>query len=374
MEPVRKHYFARIPTIALFILFAMSPWVAIILWILKRIDRDAERKEQAAANAQQSYTADFRATDTRGSAKTSPDAARGHDLPTEDQKRSKKRQKTLTTLCTLGGAIFLLAGFSGMAEALQLWFVSPQWGALLTGLAQMLGGGGALLLGAQMSRARKLERQLDKVVGDRDNIPLAELFAAAGIDPVKGRTTLENAIDHGYFGADAYIDNRTDTLIVRGPAPEPPAPEPEPQPAAPEDQYSALLRQLRQVNDAIPDPVMTAKISRLEQISARIFALAKKDPSKKPQLQKFMDYYLPTSLKLLNTYAQMDKQDIQGQNIAEAKQSIERSMDMLITAFENQLDRLFQADALDVTADIAALEGMMNLDGLTRPDFDLSGK
>ena len=183
---------------------------------------------------------------------------------------------------------------------------------------------------------------------------------------------MDSASAHGYFGANAYVDYRTDTLVVRGAAPQPkkpaPAPAPKPQPAA-EDEYAALLRQLRQVNDAIPDPVMTAKISRLETVSSRIFALAKKDPAKKAQLQKFMDYYLPTALKLLNTYASLSAQDVQGQNITEAKQSIERSMDLLVTAFENQLDKLFQSDALDVTTDIAALEGMLNMDGLTGNEF-----
>ena len=65
----------------------------------------------------------------------------------------------------------------------------------------------------------------------------------------------------------------------------------------------------------------------------------------------------------------MAMQDVQGANISEATRSIERSMDLLVTAFENQLDKLFQADALDVSADIAALEGMLNLDGLTGSDF-----
>lgn len=147
----------------------------------------------------------------------------------------------------------------------------------------MLGGGAALLTGLRMDRTRKLERLLDKIAGDRDNIPLDELFAAAGIDAAKGRTVVESAISHGYFGADAYIDNRTNTLVVRGAAPQPPrkpkpAPAPEPAPA---DQYTAILQQLRQVNDAIPDPVMTIKISRLEAVSARIFELAKQDPAKR---------------------------------------------------------------------------------------------
>ena len=70
---------------------------------------------------------------------------------------------------------------------------------------------------------------------------------------------------------------------------------------------------------------MTIKISRLEAVSARIFELAKQDPGKKAQLQKFMDYYLPTALKLLNTYASLPAQDVQGENIADVKKNIERS-------------------------------------------------
>lgn len=371
MEPRRsKHYLAHIPTIALFALFGLSPWLGILFFILRSIDRDAERKEQENAD----YSSDFRAQDTRTanfSAGSEPsnntEHIYGHDVPTEEQKKSKKWHKRLTTLCTVLGGLFLFSGVVTLLDA---------GGGLLpydifTSIAQILGGGGALWIGLRMSRSLKLERLFDKIVGDRDSIPLDELFAAAGISSAKGRPILEDAIEHGYFGADAYIDNRTNTLVVRGAAPEPPKAKPQPkaEPAAPEDTYTSLLRQLRQVNDAIPDPVMTAKISRLEELSARIFALAKQDPDKKAQLQKFMDYYLPTSLKLLNTYAQLSSQDVQGANITEAKQSIERSMDMLIKAFENQLDKLFQADALDVTTDIAALEGMLNLDGLTGSDF-----
>ena len=82
-----------------------------------------------------------------------------------------------------------------------------------------------------------------------------------------------------------------------------------------------------------------------------------------------MDYYLPTALKLLNTSASLPAQDVQGENIADAKKNLERSMDLLVTAFENQLDKLFQSDALDVSADVAALEGMLNMDGLTGNEF-----
>ena len=372
MEPNRnKHFLARIPTIALLVLFAMSPWLGVAFFILRAIDRDALKKEEGSTD----LSHDARPEDTRAAKASTQtgdnETVYGNDTPTAEQKNAKKWHKTLTTLCTIFGGIFLLVGIGNLVDVADLWAYYQDFGELFTGLAQVVGGGAALFTGLRMDRARKLEHKLDKIVGNRDNIPLDELFAAAGIDAAKGRAAVEQAIDHGYFGADAYIDYRTNVLVVRGAAPQPPeaaAPEPAPQ-QDPQDQYASLQQQLRQANDAIPDPVMTAKISRLEELSARIFALAKKDPGKKAQLQKFMDYYLPTALKLLNTYAQLSAQDIQGENITDAKQSIERSMDLLITAFENQLDKLFQSDALDVSADVAALEGMLNLDGLTGPDF-----
>ena len=360
MEP-KKHYFAHIPTIAIFIAFAISGPLGLLLFILKSIDKKSEKEEQARNG--------WGTASRQAAARSAPDRETiyGPDVPTREQQDAKERHNFLTFLCTLGGVVFLFVGFStlfmdGAASVMEA----------LTAIAQMLGGGAALLTGLHMKRTRQLERQLDKIVGDRDNIPLDELFAAAGVDQAKGRSAVENAIEHGYFGADAYIDNRTNTLVVRGAAPQPkkpaPAPAPKPQPAA-EDEYAALLRQLREVNDAIPDPVMSQKISRLEEVSGRIFALAQKDPDKKAQLQKFMNYYLPTALKLLNTYASLSRQAVEGTNITEAKQSIERSMDLLVTAFENQLDKLFQSDALDVTTDIAALEGMLNMDGLTDSAF-----
>lgn len=364
MQP-GKHYFAKIPTIAIFIVFAMSAPLGVLLFILKSIDKNSEKEEKDAAKSQASYRSDLGpAPQPAASVQGGSETVYGHDIPSKEQKDAKERHKFLTTLCTIGGAVFLFAGFStlfmdGAASMMEA----------LTAIAQLLGGGAALFTGLHMNRTHKLERLLDKIVGNRDNILLSELFAAAGVDGTKGRAAVESAIEHGYFGADAYIDNRTGTLVVRGPAPQPPQKaEPQPEPA-PADQYTALLQQLRKANDAIPDPVMTARISRLEDVSARIFDLAKKDPGKKAQLQKFMDYYLPTALKLLNTYASLSAQDVQGENITDAKKNIERSMDLLVSAFENQLDKLFQSDALDVSADVAALEGMLNMDGLTGSDF-----
>ena len=353
MEP-RKHYFAKIPTIAIFIVMAMSGPLEVLLFILKGIDQKMQKEEQEAARDRGDYRP---APNPAPMPKTPPFP--GQDVPTAEQKSAKQWHKNIAAVCTIMGALFLFAGVMDAVDIIGAWQILPDPGELFSDIVMAIGGGGALLTGLRMNSTRKLERLLDKVVGERDNIPLPELFAAAGVDAARGRAAVKSAIEHGYFGADAYIDNRTDTLVVRGAAPQPKkpaqAPTPKTQPAA--------------GDEAIPDPVMSQKISRLEEVSGRIFALAQKDPDKKAQLQKFMNYYLPTALKLLNTYASLSRQAVEGTNITEAKHSIERSMDLLVTAFENQLDKLFQADALDVNADIAALEGMLNLDGLTGSEF-----
>ena len=371
--PQHKHYFARIPLIALLVLLGLAPWLAVILFILRAIDKDAEKKEWRAFQDRRRYAADFRPEDTRRAAQPGPGAPydysaryQAHDLPTAEQQKAKKRRQSLINWCTVLGGLFLFAGVTELPDSIYYGL----WNDLFSNLFMVVGGGGALVLGLFLRRVSRLERQLDKVVGDRDNIPLDELFAAAGIPEKEGRKVLESAIDHGYFGADAYIDNRTGFLVVRGdaPIPAPPAqesaPQPDPDPAG-ESQYQRLLRQLHEAGTALADPMLRDKAARLETVSARIFSLAEADPGKEDQLRKFVNYYLPTALKLLHTYAQLDGQGVDGENITKTKQSIERSLDLLVTAFENQLDKLFQSDALDVSADIAALEGMLNLDGLS---------
>ena len=139
MNP-KKHYFARIPGIVLFILLAVSPWLSILLFILRAIDRDAEKKERLQAQ----YSSDFR---------TAPSGAGyAHDEASEEQRKAKQRHKTLTLLCACFGGLFLLAGLAGLPDALAFFDL----GELFSCLAQMVGGGGALWLGIRMDRALSL--------------------------------------------------------------------------------------------------------------------------------------------------------------------------------------------------------------------------
>lgn len=124
---------------------------------------------------------------------------------------------------------------------------------------------------------------------------------------------------------------------------------------------------VKQVNDKIPDTEdMSDKLYRLEEIMNRIFAQVKKDPDSADDLHKLMNYYLPTTKKLLNAYVELDKQPEVGDNITQTKREIDGAMDTINMAFENLLDSLFQDMAWDISSDISVMKTMMAQDGLTQ--------
>ncbi len=131
----------------------------------------------------------------------------------------------------------------------------------------------------------------------------------------------------------------------------------------------ACIRQINEANEAIPGEDISKKLYHLEEIIERIFNYVEVHPEQIPQIQKFMDYYLPTTLKLVNTYKDFDKQSVQGENITSAKNEIERTLDTINLAFEKLFDNLFLNAAMDVSTDISVLETLLAQEGLTQKDF-----
>lgn len=136
-----------------------------------------------------------------------------------------------------------------------------------------------------------------------------------------------------------------------------------------EKEGNGYLRQIRAVNDALPGEVISTKLDRLENVTARIFACVRKHPGKLPDIRRFIRYYMPTTLKLVKSYEEFEIQPVKGENITKAKKEIERALDTINTAFENLLDTLFADDVLDVSTDISTLETMLKQEGLTGSDF-----
>ena len=316
--------------------------------------------------------------------RNSADQAAFQATATQQKKSRKKKAKSanvqgsgLVTGLTITGIALLAVGLLALPDGMY-WLPDAlaeggyYWPWLLEEMIpvlMMLTGGVGCLFGAHTVRTnRRMRKKIDNIVGDSKYMAIEDIAASIPCSYEKCCKHLENCIDDGVFGPEAYLDMRGRYMVVEGKAP---APEPQKPPEKPaemtrpeKDQYQAILDALRSVNDAIPDEEMSDKISRLEAVSAKIFDQAKSDPDKLPRMRKFMDYYLPTSLKLLQTYAELDAQGVEGENISESKRRIEQTMDTLVHAFETQLDQLFQEDAMDVSADIDVMENMLRADGL----------
>ena len=122
--------------------------------------------------------------------------------------------------------------------------------------------------------------------------------------------------------------------------------------------------EMRRLNDSIKDVKISAQISHLEVTTGKIIDAVVEKPAKLPQIRKFMNYYLPTTLKLLNAYDRMDSTGVSGANIDGTKGKIEEMLDPICVAFSRQLDALYGEEALDISADIKVMEQMLQQEGI----------
>lgn len=134
------------------------------------------------------------------------------------------------------------------------------------------------------------------------------------------------------------------------------------------------IQEMKRLDAGIADPGISADIVRLEQVSQQIFNLVRNDPSKLPQIRKFMDYYLPTTLKLLNAYDRAAATGVKGENIDSLLAKVEGMMRTVVAAFEKQLDSLFGSENLDISTDITVLETMMAREGLVGDQLHAQGR
>ena len=129
------------------------------------------------------------------------------------------------------------------------------------------------------------------------------------------------------------------------------------------------IKELRRLNYNIENEKISAQIDDIEITTSRIFDIVIAHPDKLPQISKFLNYYLPTTMKLLNTYDRMGAQGVAGENISGTMRKVEDTLDMVVNAFHKQLDTLFAGEAIDVSADIQVMENLMRTEGLTEDDI-----
>jgi len=144
----------------------------------------------------------------------------------------------------------------------------------------------------------------------------------------------------------------------------------DPQVAALIKEKDRAISEMRRLNDAIEDARISAQIDHMEEVTGKILDAVIAQPKKQPQIRRFLDYYLPTTLKLLNAYDRMDSAGIDGQNITTTKAKVEKMLDTICQAFDKQLDALYGEEALDISTDITVMENLLAQEGFGAMDLD----
>ena len=131
------------------------------------------------------------------------------------------------------------------------------------------------------------------------------------------------------------------------------------------EEGNRALSEMGRLYMSIKDTEVRGKINELMRITDKFIQDAIDDPADIPQIKKFMNYYLPTTIKLLNSYDRMSAQGIEGENLNKSMASINSMLDTAIEAYKKRLDSLFEDQALDIETDIDVLNQMLEREGLT---------
>ncbi|MDR0863046.1 MAG: 5-bromo-4-chloroindolyl phosphate hydrolysis family protein [Oscillospiraceae bacterium] len=361
-----------------------------IIWILNKViklgkkqspkqrQQQEQQQQQQVRQAQQTQTAkpNVEAVKPTKQQVAAAMAERQRESVNARLAAEKRKAKTLSKFLIAGGVILAIAGITtmsaGLYDVINGWYIrSDLWDIVRGGFTTV---GAVVMFGVRSvwSRRVSMYQKYIAVIGGNKLVSVARIALGVGVPVNRARQDLQTMIDAGYFPESAFINGETDEYaesreaLETGKAAESRKQEEERAKAnrAAESQYMKILRELRELNDEIDDVSVSNQIDRIEAVSARIFNIVEQNPEKRPQIDKFMSYYLPTTLKLLNSYKTMEKQEIRGENISAAKENIDRILGTLAEGFEQQLDQLFRADVMDISTDINVLENMMARDGL----------
>ena len=310
-------------------------------------------------------------------------------FPGEDDNNT--RSVTFLVFTILSG-IFTLGMFSEITDG------EDAAGGII-GLLLVLGFFGVFLFLFMRSKKKKKQyarfREYIKRYATQPQVSVLEMSAAMGIEPSVVRDDWKDMIElgvfpQGHFAAgeqviylsDAGYENYMKTYGLtdasqQGQAGALPAPagaegkkrSPEVEKAL--EQGRSYLLQLRNENDAIPGEVVSRKLDSLEDVCKRIFRVVEDHPEKLPEIRKFMEYYMPTTLKLVHTYREFEDQKLEGDNITRTKKDIEDTLDMINVAFENLLNDLFKDAAVEASADISVLNALFAQEGLKEKEFEV---
>lgn len=347
------------------VMFTLGLWPIGLIMLINKL-KDTPRKDYNAVlrEAQSKPKAETKVAQTVKKVTRTPDATTG-------------TANVLTIVGAIITFIFAVSTLAAGGDYLLSGLFDDLLGTFVCG-GFLVGGITMLFAGRRMrKRTKRIARYL-AVIGERDYVSLDELSAIVGKKRKTVEDDLEYMIEKGMLGTFAYVDSgrgvlfRSAAAAGKYKAERSGAENLTPKEA--NEGYAGTLRAIRYANDRIADPVLTQKIDHLEMVAGRIFREIEQHPEKRPRASTFFNYYLPTTLKILNTYAEFDGAGIEGENLRRAKEKIEQTMDALVAGFDKQLDDLYSSEAMDIEGEIRVMENMLRRDiSSVERDFGLSG-
>ena len=293
----------------------------------------------------------------------------------------KASDKTACILSIVGAAVTAVFGISlvtMLGEVIAYGWYSYMMEELFLMCGFFAGGVAMLVAGQRMKRrSARIARYL-AVMGERGYISVEELCTVTGKSRKKIESDLDYMVEKGLLGTGAYLDSGRGIFFRSADAfadyANATAKKENVTPKEANEGYAGALRAIRSANDRIADPVLSEKIDHLETVAGKIFREVEEHPEKQQQAATFLNYYLPTTLKLLDSYAKFEEAGIEGENLSRAQERIEETMDALIKGFDKQLDDLYRNEAMDIDSDIRVMENMLRRDTASvEDDFGIGG-
>lgn len=276
-------------------------------------------------------------------------------------------------MLTLGMLVSLLVGnYHPVVEGIGWTLV---FGAITLVCSGFTIAGGVRLAGK--NRMKKIWQFLKR----RDFCKISEISQRFGLSDKKVVRTLEKMLDKKFL-PEAYFDEEQTCLMLNDETYQryleskqarqeeerkQRQQEEDPQQAALAkmvQEGSDYIRRIREINNELPDPVISAKLDDLERVCQQIFAYVADHPDRLSAIRKFISYYLPTTLKLLEAYRKLERRNTGVESEQKTKEEILGALDNINLAFHNLLDDLMQNDYLDLSADISVLQSMLAQEGL----------
>lgn len=293
----------------------------------------------------------------------------------------KASDKTSRILSIVGAAITAIFGISlvtMLGEVIAYGWYSYMMEELFPMCGFFAGGVAMLVAGQRMKRRSARVARYLAVMGKRGYIAVDELCAVTGKSRKKIESDLDYMVEKGLLGTGAYLDSGRGIFFRSADAfadyANATAKKENVTPKEANEGYAGALRAIRSANDRIADAVLSEKIDHLETVAGKIFREVEQHPEKQQQAATFLNYYLPTTLKLLDSYAKFEEAGIEGENLSRAQERIEETMDALIKGFDKQLDDLYRNEAMDIDSDIRVMENMLRRDTASvEDDFGLGG-